>query len=177
MDKKSGLVVSPKKFNSQFKDIFPEPTTLHSTTQKVVGLDGSSKMSKSQNNYIGITEDTNTLWSKLATAATDPARVTRKDPGNPFICNIYSLHKLISEEKTQNLVIDGCKNAKIGCIDCKKILFNNLNSLIEPIREKYNSWISKPEEIKAILATGAIKANKVAQKTIEEVYDLIGFNY
>jgi tryptophanyl-tRNA synthetase len=166
-----------RKFNNRYKSIFKEPKTLHTPTTKVVGLDGSAKMSKSANNYIGITEDEQTIWKKLGPAVTDPARIKKTDPGNPDICNIYSLHQLFSNQEELDWVIDGCKNAKIGCIECKKKLFKNMNNTLKPIREKYNELISKPEELKEILNKGANKANKVAKETLTQVYDLVGFKY
>jgi len=166
-----------KKFNETFKPIFPEPKTLHTKTTKVVGLDGSAKMSKSYNNYIGLVEDEKKIWTKLAPAVTDPARVKKTDPGNPNICNIYSLHKLVSDKGDLKWVEDGCKNAKIGCIECKKKLFENLKKQLNPIREKYLELINKPKYLKEILKEGGCKANKIAQQTLEEVYDLIGFKY
>ena len=165
-----------RKFNNQYKEIFPEPETMHTKITKVVGLDGKSKMSKSYNNYIGLVQDSKTVWEKIAPAVTDPARIKKSDPGNPDICNIYALHKLVSPKKDLDWAKDGCINAKIGCIECKKKFFQNLEKTLEPIREKYNELIAKPEKIKAILALGAEKANKVANETLREVYDLIGFN-
>lgn len=164
-----------QKFNNQYKPIFPEPKTLHTKTTKVVGLDGKSKMSKSFNNYIGLVEGSETIWKKLAPAVTDPARVTKSDPGNPEICNIYALHKLISSEEDVLWANDGCKKATIGCIECKKKLYEHIEKLVGPIRESYNSLIEKPKDIKEILVLGAKKASAVAQETLNEVYELIGF--
>lgn len=165
------------KFNTSFKPLFPEPTTLHTQTIKVVGLDGGAKMSKSKNNYIGLVEDEKTIWKKLSVATTDPARITRKDPGNPLICNVYSLHTLFSSPQDLEWVVEGCTQAKIGCLDCKGRLFTNMNAFLKPIRERYHEWMAQPEKICVALAQGAAKANKVAQATLEEVYDAIGFRY
>lgn len=165
-----------QKFNNYYhKQIFPEPKTLHTKTTKVVGLDGKSKMSKSFDNYIGLIEDSDTIWKKLAPAVTDPARVTKNDPGNPDICNIYSLHKLLSSEQDCKWSNDGCRSATIGCIDCKKRLFENAEKLVGPIRESYNEWMAKPDEIKKIFALGAEKASAVALETLDEVFALVGF--
>jgi len=54
-----------EKFNNRFGNLFPIPETLHTKTLKVVGLDGTDKMSKSKNNYIGLTESSDTLWKKF----------------------------------------------------------------------------------------------------------------
>ncbi|MFH1644703.1 MAG: tryptophan--tRNA ligase [bacterium] len=166
-----------KKFNNYYGEFFKEPKTLHTPVTKLLGLDGKAKMSKSLNNYIGITEDTETIWKKLATAATDPARVKRTDPGNPDKCNIYTLHKLFSPQQDLDWVNFGCRNATIGCIDCKKRLYENMMKQLNPIREKYIELINKPERIKAILKNGAEKAQKIACKNLAEIYDLVGFKY
>lgn len=166
-----------KKFNNFYKPIFVEPKTLHTKTIKVVGLDGTAKMSKSAKNHISIVENEKTLWEKLSTAVTDPARIKKTDKGNPQICNIYSLHKLFSTQQDLEWVVAGCSNAKIGCIECKKKLFKNINELLKPIREKYVEWMKNPEKIKISLKNGAQKANKIAQQTLDEVYDIVGFKY
>ena len=166
-----------RKFNNAYKPVFVEPKTLHTKTTKVVGLDGSSKMSKSLDNYIGLTESEEIIWKKLSAAMTDPARKRKTDPGNPDICNIASLHQLFSCKKDLDWVESGCRNATIGCIECKKRLFENMNEVLKPIREKYLEWMSKPDELKKVLERGAKKANLVAKKTIEEVNKLVGFKY
>lgn len=169
--------VLAEKFNRTYKEIFPIPQTLHTQTTKVVGLDGGAKMSKSKDNYIGLVEDQEAIWKKLAIAATDPARVRRTDPGNPFVCNIYSLHKLFSSQEDLNWVEEGCQTAKIGCLDCKKRLFKNMADFLAPIREKYDSLIKNESFIRDVLADGAKKASKIANETLQEVYELIGFKY
>ncbi len=166
-----------KKFNNQYKEIFPEPKTLHTETTKVVGLDGSAKMSKSQGNYIGIIEEKEAIWKKLAPAVTDPARIKKSDPGNPDICNLYSLHKLFSNEQDLDLVKNSCLNAEFGCIDCKKKLFESMEVTLGPIREKYHELIKRPNDLRDTLRDGAAKAQIVAQQTLDEVNELIGFRY
>lgn len=165
-----------RKFNRTYSvDFFKEPKTLHTQTIKVVGLDGTAKMSKSRNNYIGLVESPEVIKKKLAHAATDPARVKRTDPGNPEICNVFSLHQLLTPKVEQEKIIQGCRTAAIGCIDCKGTLFKNLMELLDPIRERYNHLMQKPEQINEILDFGAAKALKVARQTIDQVYDIVGF--
>ncbi len=76
-----------RRWNARFANgggfSFPEPQALLSTAKRVLGLDGQAKMSKSLGNTIGLFDTPETIWEKLKPAATDPARVTRKDPGNP----------------------------------------------------------------------------------------------
>ena len=164
-----------EKFNRDYSDIFKVPKTLHTETTKVVGLDGTAKMSKSKNNFIGLTESEDEIWEKLRVAATDPARIRRTDKGNPEICNIYSLHKLFSSIEDQNWVKKGCSTAEIGCIECKKKLLENMFAHLKPIRESYLEWKAQPEKVREILAAGAAKAQAVAQVTLDEVYTAIGY--
>jgi len=164
-----------RKFNNTYKPIFKEPETLLTPTPKIRGLDGLAKMSKSKNNYIALAESEEEIWKKLSTAATDPARIKKTDPGDPEKCNIYSLHKLFSKQEDLDWVNYGCRNATIGCIECKKRLHANMVEKLSPIREKYLEWMSKTTELKEFLRQGAEKANKIAQQTLDEVYDLVGF--
>lgn len=166
-----------KKFNNRYKPIFPEPQTLHTQTTKVVGLDGKSKMSKSQNNFIALTDTKETNWEKVAPAVTDPARIKKSDPGNPDICNIFGLHKILSPKNDILWSEKGCRSASIGCIECKKKMFDNLELLLKPIRENYNNWMKRESDLRDILKDGAKRANAVANKTLEEVYELVGLKY
>lgn len=166
-----------KKFNNTYKEIFPEPNTLHSHTTKVVGLDGKAKMSKSANNYIGIADDKEKIWKGLTTAVTDTARIKKSDPGNPEICNIYALHKLFSPQEDLDWTSKGCISASIGCVECKKKLLENIEAHLKPIRERYQEIILKPKELREMLNEGGKKANKIANETLREVYDAIGFTY
>src|SRR5262249_11257434 len=83
-----------RRFNARFKvEYFPEPKPMLTEATRIVGLDGQAKMSKSLGNTIGLLDSPEAIWEKLRPAMTDPARKTKKDPGNPDVCNIYSLHK------------------------------------------------------------------------------------
>src|SRR5262245_12844473 len=97
-----------RRFNARWGDVFPEPQPLLSTTPKILGLDGKAKMSKSLGNTITLNEPEASIRQKLATAATDPKRVRRKDPGNPDDCNVYTLHKFFSTEPQLDWVQKGC---------------------------------------------------------------------
>lgn len=170
-----------RKFNNRFcsedQPYFAEPGTLHTKTTKILGLDGKRKMSKSYNNAIALTATEDELWQNLRHGATDPARVRRDDPGNPDVCNIFSMHNLFSSDADKKWAEEGCRTAKIGCVDCKKTLHKNLNAFIAPIREKYEELVARPDTVRDMLATGAKKANAVAQKTVQDVYKMVGFSY
>lgn len=167
-----------RKWNAQFgggRDFFPEPQPMLTEAKRILGLDGQAKMSKSLGNTIGILDSPEEVWAKLRPAKTDPARVTRKDPGNPDVCNIYSLHKYFSPAATQETVRVNCRGAKWGCIECKQVLADNLNAALAPIRARAAELDAHPETITEILADGAHRARRVAGETMREVRDRMGF--
>jgi tryptophanyl-tRNA synthetase len=163
-----------RKFNSRYGAIFPEPQALLSVAPKILGVDGASKMSKTLNNYMGLLEDKNSLWEKLRTAVTDVNRVRRKDPGNPEICNIYTIHKAFSEDEMLVEVDKGCRGAAIGCIDCKTMLFKNLMDELTPIRERAHSLKGDPDYVMDVIRTGAGKCSFIARETMSETRKAIG---
>lgn len=164
-----------RKFNNLYQEgFFKEPETLHTTTLKVLGLDGVRKMSKSFNNYIALTESRADLEKKLRAAATDPARVRRSDPGSPDACNVFSFHQFFSTPATQEWAAEGCRTAGIGCSDCKKSVLDSLDAFLAPIREKYEYYSARPAFLDEVRSVGAEKARLVARDTYARVAHLIG---
>ncbi len=165
-----------RKFNQTFGETFPEPkAVLPEDARRILGLDGKAKMSKSLGNTIGLLEPPEQAWEKLRTAATDPARIRRTDPGNPFVCNIYTLHKNFSPPGMVEVVEKECMTAGYGCIDCKRFLFDYMERDLTPIRERAEALRANPKQVREILAAGAARARKLAQETMAEVREKVGF--
>jgi len=158
-----------RKFNRAFGDTFPEPQTLFSPTLKVLGLDGKAKMSKTMGNYIGVLEPEDAVWEKLRTAYTDPKRLRRADSGDPDSCNLFTIHRGFSSEETVGRVGRECREARIGCTDCKKLLFEAMRAELRPIRERAAALEKNPDEVWDVLDTGARRCKEIAEKTMEEV--------
>jgi tryptophanyl-tRNA synthetase len=158
-----------RKFNRAFGDTFPEPQTLFSRTLKVLGLDGKAKMSKSMNNYIGVLEPEKEAWEKLKSAFTDPKRLRRSDPGDPSVCNVFTLHQGFSADDTVLQVEKDCRAAAVGCTDCKKLLFGRMNEELSPIRERAAALEKDPDTVRDVLETGAKRCKALAERTMEEV--------
>jgi tryptophanyl-tRNA synthetase len=163
-----------RRFNARFGDTFAEPQPLFSTTPKILGLDGQAKMSKSLGNTIALSETDAAIWDKLRTAATDPARVKRTDPGTPEKCNIYTLHKFFSDDARQKEVHVGCTTAGIGCIDCKKMLLEGVKADLVRIRARAEALKADPAHVDAVLERGAAEARKVAAATMARVRERLG---
>jgi tryptophanyl-tRNA synthetase len=153
---------------------FPEPKPLLTPTRRIMGLDGKSKMSKSLGNTVGLLEDPKDMWEKLRPAVTDPARVRRTDPGTPEVCNIYHLHKAFSSPEAVENVAVQCRSAGWGCIDCKKVLFESMNSELTPIREKAAEIRADASQLDDSLASGAERARAIASETMRETKELMG---
>jgi tryptophanyl-tRNA synthetase len=163
-----------RKWNARFGQTFAEPEALYSSTPKILGLDGQAKMSKSLGNTISLRENDEAAWGKLRTAATDPARVRRTDPGDPEKCNIFTLHKFFSSAERQAEVRAGCTTAGIGCIDCKKWLFEGIKADLDRIRARREELLATPQAVDTILAEGARRARVVAKDTMARVRQCLG---
>jgi len=155
--------------------LLPEPQPLLTEAKRILGLDGESKMSKSRGNTIGILDSPEEIWQKLRPAKTDPARVTKKDPGTPEICNIFDLHRHFSPPETVDLVAVNCRGARWGCLDCKRVLADNMAATLAPIRERAAGLDADPSIVDSVLAEGAAKASALAAGTLTLVHDRMGF--
>lgn len=162
-----------RRFNYLYKEIFPEPEALLTEFPKLVGVDGR-KMSKSYGNAIFLSDTPEEVERKIMTMVTDPARVKRTDPGNPERSPVYQLHKIFSSKQELEEIAIGCSTAGIGCIDCKKILLKNIFTVLEPIWEKRNELINKPDILYDIVKTGSERAKATAGETMQLVRESMG---
>lgn len=164
-----------RRFNNFYGDIFPEPQTLLTQTPKVPGTDGR-KMSKSYGNAINIADSPEDIWEKLRTMMTDPARERRKDPGDPDKCPVWDIHKVFNLDMEERARIsDGCRNAGIGCLECKKVLFSHLMDILGPIQDRRKIFESREDGILEVLRKGAERAGVVADATMSQVIGSVGF--
>jgi tryptophanyl-tRNA synthetase len=165
-----------RRWNARYgAGYFPEPKPLLTNTKRVLGLDGKAKMSKSLGNTIGLFESPETIWEKLRPAATDPARKTRKDPGNPDICNIFTIHQGFSPPETITAVAHKCRTAGWGCLDCKRVLADNMIATLTPMRERADALKREPARLLERLRAGAGRARALARRTMAEVRERMGF--
>jgi len=166
-----------RRWNTRFGDgfAFPEPQALLATTRRVLGLDGQAKMSKSLRNTISLVDPPDVIWEKLKPAATDPARVTRKDPGTPDLCNVFTIHQGFSPPETQAQVAHNCRTAAWGCLDCKRVLADNMIATLTPIRERAQEMQGQPDSITEIVRDGAARAGALARRTLAQVRRHMGF--
>lgn len=154
-----------RRFNHLYKAELPEPKPLLTEMSALPGTDGR-KMSNSYNNFIPLTEDAKSLEKRIKAMPTDPARVRRTDPGNPYICPVYKFHTIFSTKEDQAWVVEGCTTAGIGCGDCKARLFSNINAFCEKPREKKKELLNDRKQLDSIISEGVSRVRQEAQKTL-----------
>lgn len=157
-----------RRFNYLYGNVFPEPEAILTKTPKILGLD-RRKMSKSYNNAIFLSDKPDVISSKVSIMITDPQRARKTDTGDPDVCNVFEFHKIYTDKETINDIIPKCRTAKIGCVECKKIMAKSLSKSLEPIREKREYYEAHPDLVDEIIADGILKARKVAETTMKEV--------
>ena len=167
-----------RKFNAAYGVTFPvtEPL-IGEAVGRIVGLDGRAKMSKSLNNTVPVLSEPDDVWARVRTAVTDPQRIRRDDPGRPEVCNVFSLHGFFTDDATRADIETRCRAATIGCVDCKRILSDNIADAFAPYRERARQYVDNPEEVLGILDDGADKARVIARETIAEVKQKMGLNW
>jgi len=153
-----------RRFNHLYKEVFPEPKALLTKSPKLLGTDGR-KMSKSYNNAVNLTDDEKTILKKINSMITDPARIHPSDPGHPDVCSVFQYRKAVNTEKSAE--IEGaCRRAEIGCVQCKKMLAEEISAVLAPLQDKRKK--SKKKDVTDILTEGKKKAGAIAAVTLEE---------
>jgi tryptophanyl-tRNA synthetase len=158
------------------RSVLVEPQALHTEVLKLPGLDGA-KMSKSYGNAILMRDDAATVTKKVRGMVTDPARVRRTDPGDPAKCPVWQFHVSYSDETTKDWVVQGCKTAGIGCLECKQPVIDAIVKQQAPWRERIATLTADPRKVVDIVDAGTERARRVARQTMKDVREAMGLNY
>jgi tryptophanyl-tRNA synthetase len=164
-----------RRFNHLYGPTFPEPQAKLTEYPLIMGLDGKQKMSKSLDNHIELAATPEETRVRVLTAFTDPQRLRRTDPGRPWMCNVYALHKHFNPDKLDE-VYQKCTAAEIGCVDDKRLLAEGINRTLEPFRERRRGLVEKPGYLQDVLQEGARRARIIARETLAEVRDKMGIS-
>lgn len=164
-----------RSFNYRFNtNVLIEPQMKATEFPKVLGIDGQQKMSKSLNNHIELASTTDETTARVMQMVTDPQRQRRTDPGDPDVCNVFSLHKVFSQPDEVAMINTECRRAGIGCVQCKQLFAKNLNENLTPFRSRRADLASNPDMVWDVLQDGQKRASEIARETICEVKDAIG---
>jgi tryptophanyl-tRNA synthetase len=156
----------------RMNSILREPAYVPTETPRLPGTDGR-RMAKSYGNAIWLSDPPDEIRKKVHNMMTDPQRVRRTDPGRPEVCPVFAYHKLFSLPETIAKVDRDCRTAAIGCVDCKKLMAENLVTWIEPIQARRKEFEAQPERVWDILDAGSNQARKAAKRTMKRVRNAI----
>lgn len=164
-----------RRFNHLFGEYFPEPEPLLTTGARVMSLsDPTSKMSKSvEGSYIGLTEEPESIRRKIKRAVTDPGP-QGGEPG-PGVKNLFTLLEAFAPEEIAQGFRQDYAEQKLRYSDLKETLAECMVETLGPITEKRAELLSKPDELREILAAGGDRAREQARATIRDVRELMGF--
>lgn len=164
-----------RSFNYRYHtDVLIEPQMKATEFPKVLGIDGEQKMSKSVNNHIEMAATPEETTQRVMQMVTDPARQLRSDPGNPDICNVFSMHKIFSSSDEVAMIDVECRRAGIGCVDCKKIYARNLNAHLQPFRQRRAELGKDVNYVWDVLRAGKERASVIARQTMMDVRQAVG---
>jgi len=170
-----------QRFNHRYTELFPEPQAFNygSELVKVPSLDGTGKMSKSENQLatLYLADDDETIRKKVMKAKTDSGPTSANSDMPEYIQNIFGLMSLVSKENTVEHFRDDFKNASIRYGDMKKQLAEDMVKFISPIRRKAEAIYNDKDYLKRVIQEGAEKARSSATKTIERARELMSLNY
>ena len=166
-----------RKFNSIYGDVLKEPEQVLSNVTRLKGLDGNEKMGKSLGNAIFLVDDYETISKKVMGAVTDPNKIKKDDPANPDICMVYYYHKLVTPEEDLKTVCEECKNGSRGCVACKKELIENINKLLDPIKERRKQYEDNHLLVDKILEEGTGFARSKAKENMKKIKEAMMINY
>ena len=158
-----------RRFNHLYGKVFPEPAGILTESPKIPGTDGR-KMSKSYANAIDLTDGPEAVSKKISAMITDPERIHPTDIGHPEICGVFAYWKALDEAKAGE-ISEACRNARTGCVACKKALAGAVTELLKPLGEKRAGITTG--KVEEILRAGGEKARAAADETLGEIREAL----
>jgi tryptophanyl-tRNA synthetase len=167
-----------RRFNRQFKDVFPEPDGLVGRAPRLVGVDGQAKMSKSLNNAIYLKDTPAVVNEKVRSLYTDPTRLRATDLGHVEGNPVFLYHDVfnLNREEVADLK-DRYRRGAVGDVEVKQKLATALNEFLDPIREKRAYYEANMGLVRDVLADGTDRTRKVAQATMDLVREALDLRY
>lgn len=169
------------RFNHRYGEVFPEPSAFNFGQEliRVPSLDGTGKMSKSENQYatIYLSDDDELIRTKVKKAKMDSGPMEMNSTKSPEVENMFSLLKLVSADDTVRKYEEAYDNCTIRYGELKGQLGADMVKFISPIKEKVNSILEDEHYLKQVMEQGADKARKSAKATMELVREAMGLKY
>ena len=166
-----------RRFHGFFGELFPEPQPLLTHFPRLPGLD-NRKMSKSYGNTIDLSDDADTVRTKVMRMYTDPKRIRADIPGTVEGNPVFVYHDAFNPDTAE---VDDLKAryraGKVGDVEVKDKLACALNTMLDPMRERRTEALSRPGRIREILEDGSCRAREIAQERMQRVREAMRLNY
>ncbi|MFD1439831.1 tryptophan--tRNA ligase [Lacticaseibacillus hegangensis] len=170
-----------RTFNRTYnKDVLVEPEGYFPAKGlgRLPGIDGNAKMSKSLNNGIYLADDADTVQKKIMSMYTDPDHIHVEDPGKVEGNVVFTYLDIFDPDKKQVAALkDQYQRGGLGDVKLKRYLNEVMEQILEPIRTRRAQYAEDMGQVQQMLIDGTKHANEVANQTLDEVRDAIGFNY
>lgn len=167
-----------KRFNNVYGEVLTVPEALVGECPRLVGLDGKTKMGKSLNNGIYLSDSKEEVERKVMGMYTDPSRVKATDPGKVEDNPVFIYHDVFNEDKEE---VEDLKKryreGKVGDVEVKQKLAKVINDVLEPMRKRRASLEKNPEEVEKILKDGVEKGRETTKKVLEKVKKAMSIDY
>jgi tryptophanyl-tRNA synthetase len=169
-----------KKFNELYGKTFVLPEILLGRVARLVGTDGSNKMSKSLGNVISLSDQSETVRKQVKSMYTDPNRVSSDVPGNVVNNPVFIYLETLGHEKHKPTIEEfkqRYQKGGIGDVEVKDFLFEVIEEFLEPIRQKRQYYEANPKLVHEILKQGTKKARIEVQRTLVRARSAMGLSY
>jgi len=167
-----------RRFNRQFKEVFPEPEALVGRVPRLVGTDGQAKMSKSLDNAIYLKDTPAVVNEKVRSMYTDPTRLRASDPGHVEGNPVFLYHDAFNPNRDEVADLkDRYRRGAVGDIEVKQKLAATINALLDPIRERRARYEANMAMVRDVLSEGTDRAHRAARTTMALVREALDLGY
>ncbi|MCI1986260.1 MAG: tryptophan--tRNA ligase [Lactobacillus sp.] len=170
-----------RSFNRTYqRDVLVEPEGYFPPkgSGRLPGIDGNAKMSKSLNNGIYLSDDADTVQKKIMSMYTDPNHIHVEDPGQVEGNVVFTYLDVFATDTAKVAELKAqYQHGGLGDVKIKRYLNEVMDGVLRPIRERREQYAQDMASVQQILIDGTAHANDIANQTLQEVRDAIGFNY
>ncbi len=168
-----------RSFNRMYQtQVFPEAKPMIPKVARLVGLDGQAKMSKSLGNAIFLSDDVDTLKKKVMSMYTDPAHVKVDMPGHVEGNVVFTYLDVFDADTAKISELKAhYQRGGLGDVVLKNYLFEVLNNVLTPIRNRRVEFAKDPGQVMRILLEGTQATRQVAAQTMDQVRQSIKLDY
>lgn len=167
-----------RRFNELYGEVFPVPETLIGEVPTLVGTDGKSKMSKSLNNAILLTDDASALRQKVMGMYTDPTRLRATDPGHVEGNPVFDYHEAFNDRSDEVAELkERYRAGRVGDVEVKRSLVDALERFLAPVRARRAEYEGRPHLVDDVIQIGSRRAQGEARETLRLVREAMGLTY